>query len=325
MHAVNHDRVDSVGMPEIYPIGGGKGGVGKSFIAASLGALIAKHSYSVVLVDLDLGASNLHTFLGIKRPQNGIDSFLDKSIDTLEAVAVPTPIRNLSFISSFHCTMEIANLFHAQKIKLVNAIKKLPFDYILIDLGAGTNFNTLDFFLTSDKGLFVCTPEPTSIENAFRFIKSAYLRKLKQLLNRDEFNTKVKQIAGDQDSGAKKSNDIVDFMLRNEPDNGDRLKRQVAKLNFKFILNQFRKNMDLTLGEKIETVCNRHFYSRFEFLGNIDFDERVLDAVLKKKLFVREYPDAETVLRLRKIAERLTLHNRQRLAGMEAHPGNEII
>ena len=59
------------------------------------------------------------------------------------------------------------------------------------------------------------------------------------------------------------------------------------------------------LGDKIETVCNRHFYSRFEFLGNVDYDERVLDAILKKKLFVREYPDTGTAVRLKKIAEQL--------------------
>jgi len=50
-------------MPRIYPIGGGKGGVGKSFITANLGALLAKQGKRVVLVDLDLGGSNLHTFL----------------------------------------------------------------------------------------------------------------------------------------------------------------------------------------------------------------------------------------------------------------------
>ena len=50
-------------MAEIYPIGGGKGGVGKSFITASLGALIAKWGKKVVLIDLDLGASNLHTLV----------------------------------------------------------------------------------------------------------------------------------------------------------------------------------------------------------------------------------------------------------------------
>lgn len=293
-------------MPKIYPIGGGKGGVGKSFIAASLGALIAKHGHKVVVIDLDLGASNLHTFLGVKSPQNGLNSFLDKSVKSLQDVAVATNIHNLSFISSSHCSMEIANLFHAQKIKLIKAIKNLDFDYILIDLGAGTNFNTLDFFLISSEGMFVCAPEPTSIENAFRFIKAAYLRRLKQLVKRNDFISKVKQLA-EEELNSVNSSDIIDFLLTNDPENEVFLKQRISAFNFKFILNQFRKNMDLRLGDKIETVCNRHFYSRFEFLGAVDYDERVLDAIFNKKLFVREYPDAGTVVKLKKIAERLAL------------------
>ncbi|MBI5895228.1 MAG: P-loop NTPase, partial [Desulfobacterales bacterium] len=155
-------------MPVIFPIGGGKGGVGKSFISANLGALMAKRGHRVILIDLDLGGSNLHTLLGIKSPQSGLDRFLDKTENRLEQVAVPTHISNLSFISSLHCSMEIANLYHAQKVKLINSILRLPCDCIILDLGAGTHFHTLDFFLTSDGGLFVCTPEPTAIENAFR-------------------------------------------------------------------------------------------------------------------------------------------------------------
>jgi len=167
-------------MSKIYPISSGKGGVGKSFIAVSLGVLLAKHGKKVVLVDLDLGGSNLHTLLGIKNPKSGIDSFLNKTVNRLEHVAYPTNIEDLFIISSLHCSMEIANLFHVQKQKIISAIRKLPFDYVLLDLGAGTNFNTLDFFLASKEGIFIFTPEPTSIENSFRFIKAAYLRRLKQ-------------------------------------------------------------------------------------------------------------------------------------------------
>jgi flagellar biosynthesis protein FlhG len=156
-------------MPTIYPIGGGKGGVGKSFVTASLGALLASRGKSVALVDLDLGASNLHTFLGVTAPGDGLNRFLDRTESQLERVAADTHIADLCLISSSNCSMEVANLFFAQKVKLINAIRRLPFDYVFLDLGAGTNFNTLDFFLTSQRGVFICTPEPTSIENAFRF------------------------------------------------------------------------------------------------------------------------------------------------------------
>lgn len=293
-------------MPKIYPIGGGKGGAGKSFITASLGSLMAKRGKKVALIDLDLGASNLHTFLGMPAPKNGLDRFLNKTAQTLESVAVSTPILDLFFISSCNCSMEIANLFYAQKIKLINAIKKLPFDYVLIDLGAGTNFNTLDFFLTSSKGVFVCTPEPTSIENAFRFIKAVYLRKLKQLIKRHNFDTRVKAAVLDKDSNALKSQDLIDLVLKYDPEKEPFLKARIGRFQFKLILNQFRKNADICLGDKIKTVCNRHFYSPFEFLGRVYFDERVIDSIYARKLYVKNYPATTTAGELKQISELLT-------------------
>ncbi len=293
-------------MSKIYPIGSGKGGVGKSFIAASLGVLLAKQGKTVVLVDLDLGGSNLHTLLGIKNPKSGIDSFLYKKVKRLEHVAVPTSIPDLFIISSLHCSMEIPNLFYVQKQKIINAIRELPFDYILLDLGSGTNFNTLDFFLTSKEGIFIFTPEPTSIENSFRFIKAAYLRRLKQIIKRHAFTSMVKNAVVGPNNEAIKSPDIIDIVLEHDPDREKFLKDILSEFKFRFIINQFRKNLDAKLGDKIETVCNRHFYSNFEFLGSINYDERVCDAVISKKLFVLKYSYTTSSIELKKIADKIT-------------------
>jgi flagellar biosynthesis protein FlhG len=293
-------------MPQIYPIGGGKGGVGKSFISASLGALIASSGRKVALVDLDLGASNLHTFLGMPAPERGLDRFFDKTVQQLESAVVSTHIGNLAFISSSHCSMEIANLYHAQKIKLINSIKKLPYDYVFMDLGAGTNFNTLDFFLTAGKGIIVCTPEPTSIENAFRFIRAVYLRRLKQLIKKHPFDPRVKTRVLDKGSGALSAQGIIDAVLKYDPEKEALLKERIGRFQFNMILNQFRKSADPTLGDKIKIVCNRHFYSPFEILGRVDFDERVIDSIYARKLYVQEYPDTVTAMGLKQIAGRLT-------------------
>ncbi|MGD8701277.1 MAG: P-loop NTPase [Desulfosarcina sp.] len=293
-------------MPSIYPIGGGKGGVGKSFIAASLGALMAKSGRRVALVDLDLGASNLQTFLGMPSPKKGLDRFLDKSSPSLESVAVATPISNLFFVSSCNCSMEIANLFYAQKLKLIKAIKELPFEYVLIDLGAGTNFNTLDFFLTSSRGLFVCTPEPTSIENAFRFIKAVYLRHLKQLVKRHDFDPRVKASVMDSDSSALAAQDIMKIVSTYDPGKTPFFKSRIGQFRFKLIMNQFRKSVDASLGERIVSACNRHFYSPFDYLGRVDFDDQVIDSIYARSLYVKNHPTAAATLKLRQIAESLT-------------------
>ncbi len=293
-------------MAEIYPIGGGKGGVGKSFITVSLGALIAKWGKKVALIDLDLGASNLHTLLGMKSPETGLNSFLNKTVKKLENAAVPTMIPNLFLISSFHCYMEIANLFYAQKLKIIDAIKKLPFDYIFLDLGPGTNFNTLDFFLTSKEGILICTPEPTSVENSFRFIKTVYFRKLKQIMKNTTFNSACKSTSVGLNKPGITPHDIIETVLKHEPDKEEFLRNKLGEFKLKFIFNQFRKNVDLNLGDQFENICNRHFYSEFQFLGNVTYDSRIYDAVFSKTLFVHKYPHTQSCADLKKIVEKMT-------------------
>jgi len=292
-------------MPVIFPIGGGKGGVGKSFITANIGALLARAGKRAVLVDLDLGASNLHTFLGIRNPKGGIGAFLEKRNNSLDQVAMPTQTSNLLFVSSVNCSMEIANLYHAQKVKLIAAIQKMPFDIIILDLGAGTNFNTLDFFLTSNSGILVCTPEPTSIENTFRFVKAAYLRKIKQIIDTNVFHRMVKEVALKPNRPVVRSEDIIEAVLKYDPEKEMLLREQIGRFQFKIILNQCRNPIDDKLGHKIKTACDRHFYSTFEFLGKIRYDERVSSTIFSKRLFAMQHPDTPAAIDLRAIAEQL--------------------
>ncbi|MGD9278962.1 MAG: hypothetical protein PVG37_10290, partial [Desulfobacterales bacterium] len=77
------------------------------------------------------------------------------------------------------------------------------------------------------------------------------------------------------------------------------------KFKFKFILNQFRKNLDATIGDKIEDLCNRHFYSNFQFLGNVGYDVRIHDSVLSKKVFIHKYPYAPPAIDIKKITEKI--------------------
>jgi len=272
----------------IYPIGGGKGGIGKSFIAANLGVLLARQGYPVVLVDLDLGGANLHTFTGMTHVKVGMEAFLNKSVKNLKDVVVPTNINNLSMISSVNCSMEIANLSAAQKNKIINALMKLPYEYVLLDLGAGTNYNTLDFFLSSYEGIITLTPEPTAVENAFKFIKSLYFRKVKQVLGQNDFKLYSQQV--EMSSNALEvTSQVIDSVLEKDPEKGELLLQELKKFKFKFIINQFRKTTGTKLGEKIEKVCNKHFYSEFQFLGNVCYDERVHDSIFSRNIFVNKY------------------------------------
>jgi flagellar biosynthesis protein FlhG len=306
-------------MSQIYPIGGGKGGSGKSFVAANLGVLFAKQGKKVVVVDLDLGGANLHTFLSLRSPKLGLNDFLNKSYKKLDQVAVATSIPNLSLISSSNCSPEIGNLFHTQKLKIIRAIVKLSYDYVLLDLGAGTIFNILDFFLISNKGLFIITPEPTSIENTFQFIKAVYLRKIKQLLSQRTFNTCIKRLQSvTKNTIIRSPMELIETVEKHDPKTGNTLKSELRKMHFKFIINQFRKESDVTMGNKIEKLCNKHFFSEFHFLGNIRYDERVHDSIYSRRVFMIKYPYSITAVDLQNVVGKMTkIHQNPDLKSME--------
>ncbi|CAB1080536.1 Flagellar synthesis regulator FleN [Olavius algarvensis Delta 1 endosymbiont] len=250
--------------------------------------------------------------LGIESPASGIGSFLNRSVDHLEQVAAPTNVPNLSFISSMHCAMEIPNLPYLQKQKIIRAIRKLPFDYVILDLGAGTNFNTLDFFLTASEGIFICIPEPTSIENAFRFVQATYSRKIKNIIRYNDFNAAVQHAVFNSNSAQRISlqpSNIVDIVARRDPDKEIFLKDKLSEFNFKLILNQVRNNSDPALGQKIETACNRHMHASFHYLGSIKYDERVPESIFSKNLYVNKYPYTTISNDLKTIAAMITKNN----------------
>lgn len=299
-------------MTQIFAVGGGKGGSGKSFISANLGVMLAKQGKKVVLVDLDLGAPNLHTMMGLNNLKTGLNNFLNKSVKNLSLTAVRTKTPNLYIISSIGCSLEVGNLFYAQKQKIIRALSQLPADYVVLDLGAGTTYNTLDFFLASHQGLSVFTPEPTSIQNTVQFIKAVYLRKLKHILKQHAFSIAVKEVGDETDDGVVRSPlDIVDSVMRSDPARAKLLQKELRKLKFKLILNQYRKHIDETLGNKIEKVCNRHFYSQFQFLGNIAYNERVYESIIARKIFVTKYPYTPTSTDLKNIGSKITGDNAQ--------------
>ena len=165
---------------KILPVASGKGGVGKSVLVANLGISLASFGQRTVLVDLDLGGSNLHTYLGMKNRNRGLGNFIaDKSV-SFDDIRVRSPYPNLDFIPGDVLVTGAANLSHSQKRSIINNIEKINADYILVDLGSGSHFNTLDFFLISNSGMLITTPQAPAILNAYGFLKNAVFRLLQQ-------------------------------------------------------------------------------------------------------------------------------------------------
>jgi flagellar biosynthesis protein FlhG len=160
----------------IISIGGGKGGVGKSVVAANLAVAIARAGRRVVLVDGDLGAANLHTMFRVDRPGPTLQGLMTKRISSLEDAIVRTPVENLTLIPGSGAVAGAANITYSQKQKLIRHIRALKTDVVVIDVGAGVSHNVLDLFTAADLRVVVLNPQLTSIQNAYAFLKGAVYR-----------------------------------------------------------------------------------------------------------------------------------------------------
>lgn len=166
-------------------------------IAANLSMLLAKRGKRVVLADLDVGGADAHILFGMLNPPLTLTDFVERRVNRLEDVLQPVSAHPfLHLLPGTGDTLATANLPYAKKKRLIRHFGQLQADVIIVDIGAGTSYHALDFFLMADHYLTVATPDPTSVLDLYRFIKLAAIRRvLSAFLSRDA----VSEVLSDRD------------------------------------------------------------------------------------------------------------------------------
>jgi flagellar biosynthesis protein FlhG len=295
-------------MTNIWPIGGGKGGSGKSFLAGNLGISLAKQGKKTLLIDVDLGAANLHTIIGISPPARRLSDFVGGQVETLEETIIETAVPKLFLISGAKNNLSVESLTPDKKTKIYLALSRLSerYDYVILDLGAGTSLHTIDFFTLSDAGVVVTAPEPTSIENVFRLVRSVYYRKIRQVLKLQGLQSLFEEAATHVKHPTSDNPEEIFYLMKDlDPDKGRLLDGALKAFQFGLVVNQLRNQDDPNLGTMICRIIEKHLGLRMRFLGNVRFDDRVHDAVCRKVAFVEKYPYTNTALDIRKFGNNL--------------------
>jgi flagellar biosynthesis protein FlhG len=288
--------------PRIWAIGGGKGGVGKSVIASGLAMSLAARGERCILFDADLGGANLHTFVGMPNPQRTISDLFRRAAATLDDILLPTPFPNLSLISGARAQLDMANPAWLQKVKLIRQLTILPADHIFIDLGAGSSFNMLDFFLAAQNGLLVLMPTPTAIENTYHFLKASYYRRLRSVIRHLEAEDLVDAaLATKVQNGVRSPRELLLDLQQRDPQVAQRLQRAMARFTPKLVVNQVQRSEDRELGAKMVIACRDFFGIDMGEPALIRNDERVLVALKSRRPVLEMFPGgpfAEDIRRL---------------------------
>jgi flagellar biosynthesis protein FlhG len=258
-------------MNTIIPVASGKGGVGKSLFTANLGVRLAGSGKTVILVDLDLGGSNLHTCLGIKNRLPGIGSYVYKKEASLESLIVPTEVPQLHLLPGDGLLPGTANLSWFIKEKIIKELHTLVADYVLVDLGAGTSYNVLDFFLSSWNGIILMVPETTSILNAYGFIKSAVFRLLYRSFKPRSAEREMIQdfLSVRLEGSGSKLSDLVGKINAVSPDNGSKTAEILNNFFPRVVINMARTRDELSIGIKLREISRNNLGIEMEYIGGL--------------------------------------------------------
>jgi flagellar biosynthesis protein FlhG len=298
--------------PRVWAVGGGKGGVGKSVVASNLATQLAKNGCRVTLVDGDLGGANLHTLLGVPSPKTNLSDFIARRVASLSDVMIPTPVDNLWLVSGAKALVETANLNYGQKSKLLRHINMLESDHVVLDLGAGSTFNVLDFFLVARKGVLVVVPEPTSVENAYHFLKAAFFRKLKRAEPRAQVQAVVKEIMnGSGRDSVRTPRDLISRVWSVNPEVGSALVAEASSFRPALIVNRVSHPSHEKLGNDMVAACRDYFGIRLQFLGSLPADRLVERSVNERKPAAEHWPQIPFVTALQSVVSNLTYARRR--------------
>ncbi len=277
----------------IWPIAGGKGGTGKSTLTANIGVGLSLLGYKVVLVDCDLGGADLHLFFDQIAPARSLSHFLTKETATLKEVLLPTPSENLKLICGGNEMIGLANLPYVVKEKLVRHIMKLDADFVLIDLGAGTAFNTLDFFTLSDDGLIVCTPEPHARVDAYGFIKNTVYRKLRRKFAKNEaVKATIEQFARKSGRKSGRISELLKLITETESEAGISAKALMASYHPRLILNRVRYKRQIEDAHRFVALVKEYLSTEMDYVGYVRSDMKILDACERRRPLMIDNPKA---------------------------------
>ncbi len=291
----------------IWAVGAGKGGVGKTFITSSLGITLAKLNFRVLVIDLDTCGGNIHTVFGENPTHRNIFSFF-KGEAELADLAYQTPVPKLSVIQGFTDSWHEYSFKKDDVEKLIGAARALNFEYVLFDLGPGPTFLHLEVFQKADERIIITTPEPTTIEKNYRFLEAFISNSIKEIASPEAFlkmQNAIQAYRSEKKSGhfsfrnylAQATGFSIDFF------------EELSKHPVRLIMNQTRSKPDEDLGYSIKSVCNKYYDFAIDFVGYVDFDNSVWQSVKNKESALIEKPFTPIAGQLLSICKHMTSTN----------------
>jgi flagellar biosynthesis protein FlhG len=247
-------------------------------------------------MDADLGGANVHTLMGIMHPVRTLNDYLKRRCDNLEDICIDTEVENLRIICGAGDILSLANPHVAQKAKIIQNIYKLKADYVVLDLGAGTSFNVLDFFNMADKKIVVLVPQPISIQNAYAFVRNAVYRKLSLLAGKIPVLQALIKTTMDINNELRLKT-VRDMLMAIEDSQGSEvyksLQQEIENIQLDVITNMAVHPQDKEAGKIIQRVAEKYLMIHPIDRGAITYDKQLYNMVSEMAPITRLFQSSQ--------------------------------
>jgi len=301
-----------LGVKHVIAIGGGRGGVGKSIVSVNLAVYLAQLGRKVLLIDTDPAGAELHTALGLGPlsslsvgPPGPTGTASGDDAEDEDLTAVPTQVPGLSLVPQVYRAGSTVPLRPGRKARWARDLKNLEADYVLLDLGAGTQPATLDLFLTADFGICVSAPEPPSIEASYRFVRAAFVRALRRALVKDRFKLRLVERAEAELGPLPAPQALVHTIARYDTSLGQLAAAELSRIRPRLVINSARLRADTELGLSMVDLARRHLGVNFDYVGHIEQDDAVWLSVVHQRPVLIDSPTSKGARNLERIARRI--------------------
>ena len=277
-------------------VGGGKGGVGKTIVAVNLALTLSRLQKNITLFDGDFGNSNCNTMLGITRVESSLEEYLRKE-RSFDGITVSTAYPGLRLICG--AQNKVDALLAAEMTRLLTDIRQIRADGLVIDLGAGVSDKSLDLYRLADEKLIVVTPQVTSLQNAYSFIKSAFFHDLK-------CSSRLDALLDKAGSDPQKLRVLIEKLEDCDTAACNAFAVVLARQQFKIVGNMVNDDKDLKIVQNLQKVVQQYLRIDNVILGTMASSDDIRNSVNRITPFVVLSPDTLNSREMKRMATLLT-------------------
>jgi flagellar biosynthesis protein FlhG len=286
----------------LVAVGGGRGGVGKSLVAHNLAIYLAQIGKRVALIDQDASGSNMHAAFGMSAGRLQ----LSDEPEALQEALVSTEIPGLRFLPFPHDAIKAPSTLRGTRLtRHLLRLRVKDAEYTIVDVGPSHVDLALATLLQADMAVITVAAEPTAIEATYRFLRLAFMRKLRSTLKSDRLRMLFLERALTEHGSLPTPLELVRALSKLDPRLGAHAWQVCQDLNFHVAVNFTRSRSDAELGTWMSELVLRHYGISLSELGHIEYDDAVWISARRKRPLLLDNPTTKAARSIERIARRV--------------------